>query len=54
VDLVELKNRLYNEHRIEVPVHEWNGNKLIRVSVQGYNTRKDLETLRKALLRLLH
>lgn len=52
-DLVELKNRLYNEYRIEVPVHEWNGNKLIRVSVQGYNTRKDLETLRMALLRLV-
>ena len=52
-DLTALKNRLYDEFRIEVPVHEWNGNKLIRVSVQGYNTRKDLETLRKALLRLV-
>lgn len=48
-----LKNRLYNEYRIEVPVLDWNGNKLIRVSVQGYNTRDDLDRLLEALSRLI-
>ena len=54
VDVADLKNRLYEEYRIEVPVLEWNGNKLIRVSVQGYNARQDLNRLHEALSRLLH
>lgn len=52
-DVARLKTRLYDEFRIEVPVHEWNGNKLIRVSVQGYNTRDDVDALCDALSRLL-
>lgn len=52
-DVAQLKTRLYDEFKIEVPVHEWNGNKLIRVSVQGYNTREDLDALCDALSRLL-
>lgn len=52
-DVASLKNRLYNEYRIEVPVHEWNGNKLTRVSVQGYNTKYDIDKLISALLILL-
>jgi len=48
-----LKNRLYDEYRIEVPVHEWNGNKLIRISVQGYNTKRDIDKLIHALTELL-
>jgi len=53
-DMPTLKERLYNEYRIEVPVHEWNGNNLIRVSVQGYNTKRDVDTLLKALKALLY
>lgn len=52
-DVTSLKNRLYNDFKIEVPVHEWNGNKLIRVSVQGYNTQEDLDALCHALSLLL-
>lgn len=52
-DIVQLKNRLYDEYRIEVPLVEWNGNKLIRVSVQGYNTKRDIDKLLKALSVLL-
>ncbi|MCC6299903.1 MAG: aminotransferase class V-fold PLP-dependent enzyme [Anaerolineales bacterium] len=52
-DLIALKNRLYDKFRIEVPVHEWRGNKLIRVSVQGYNSPEDLDALCHALTRLL-
>jgi isopenicillin-N epimerase len=48
-----LKKRLYDEHRIEVPLVEWNGNKLIRVSVQGYNTNNDIDKLCHALSLLL-
>jgi len=52
-DVALLKNQLYDEYRIEVPVHEWNGNKLIRVSVQGYNTKRDVDKLLQALSTLL-
>lgn len=44
-DIVALKSRLYEEFRIEVPLMEWNGHKLIRVSVQGYNTHRDIDRL---------
>lgn len=53
VNVEALKNRLYNEYNIEVPIIEWKGNKLIRVSVQGYNTQEDLDALCNALSRLL-
>ncbi|MEW6093890.1 MAG: aminotransferase class V-fold PLP-dependent enzyme [Chloroflexota bacterium] len=52
VDLAALKTRLYDEYRIEVPLIAWNGRKLIRVSVQGYNTRRDVEKLITALREL--
>ena len=39
--------------RIEIPLILWNGRKLIRVSVQGYNTRRDVEKLVEALGELL-
>jgi isopenicillin-N epimerase len=48
-DIVALKSRLYEEFRVEVPLIEWNSNKLIRVSVQGYNTQQDLKRLLEAL-----
>jgi len=53
IGVLALKNRLYDKCRIEVPVHEWNGYKLIRVSVQGYNTKKDIDKLIRALSILL-
>ena len=48
-DILTLKGCLYNEHLIEVPIIDWNGHKLIRVSVQGYNTMKDIDVLIEAL-----
>lgn len=48
-DLILLKQRLYDEYRIEVPVHDWNGYKLIRISVQGYNTKRNVDKLLTAL-----
>lgn len=53
VDLSSLKQRLYTEHHIEVPVLHWNGQPLIRVSFQGYNSPTDADTLVAALQELL-
>ncbi len=48
-DINTLKERLYNQYRIEVPLIDWNGYKLIRVSIQGYNTSDDVDALAHAL-----
>jgi isopenicillin-N epimerase len=53
IDHKVLKQQLYDEYRVEVPVSSWNGQKLIRVSLQGYNTPSDADTLVAALERLL-
>jgi isopenicillin-N epimerase len=52
-DIAALKVRLYAEHRVEVPIIEWNGRKFVRISVQGYNTPADLDALYAGLRRLL-
>lgn len=53
MDLDDLKVRLYDEFRIEVPLHAWNGQPLIRVSFQAYNSRADADALVAALDRSL-
>lgn len=52
-NLVELKTRLVDEFAIEVPTINWDGQKFLRVSIQGYNTPKDTEALLDALQVLL-
>ena len=52
-DAERLGRRLAEEHGIEVNAKAWNGQPLIRVSVQGYNTEMDLERLFEALPPLL-
>ena len=49
VDGAALKRRLYDEHRIEVPIAETRDGWTMRVSVQGYNDEEDLEALAAAL-----
>jgi isopenicillin-N epimerase len=49
-----LKTRLYDEFRVEVPVVEWQGRQYLRVSIQAYNTRQDVDRLAAALRALLH
>ncbi|MFN8411377.1 MAG: aminotransferase class V-fold PLP-dependent enzyme [Anaerolineales bacterium] len=51
-DIAALKVRLYDEYKVEVPLISWKNHKLIRVSVQGYNTKKDIDTLLSALREL--
>src|SRR5690606_9157873 len=52
-NLAILKSRLYDEHKIEVPLIQWQDKQFIRISVQGYNSLKDIEALVKALKVLL-
>lgn len=48
-----LKARLYDEYQIEVPLGGGNGRPSIRVSIQGYNTQAEVDTLVTALGELL-
>ena len=48
-DPPDLKRRLYDEHRIEVPVFETTSGWVMRVSVQAYNDEADLAALRRAV-----
>jgi isopenicillin-N epimerase len=52
-DLIQLKNRLYDEYKIEIPCIEWNNRHFLRLSVQGYNSEEDIDLLINALIRLL-
>jgi len=49
IEADDLKNYLYKNYSIEVPIITWNDHKFIRVSIQGYNTHEDLSTLLVAL-----
>ena len=51
VDGRELKRRLYEEHRVEVPVVERPDGWTLRVSVQAYNDEADLDALVAGLTR---
>lgn len=53
VDPDLLKLRLYKEYKIEVPIIKWRDREFVRISVQGYNTRSEIEILIRALARLL-
>lgn len=48
-----LKQRLYDEHRVEVPLTRHDGKLHVRVSIQGYNTREEVDVLIDALRKLV-
>jgi isopenicillin-N epimerase len=52
-DLDALRRGLYEGRRIELPLIRWRDQPGLRVSVQGYVTPSDLETLLGALDELL-
>ena len=49
----ELWQRLYDEHRVEVPVYAWEDIALLRVSVGPYNDEADVERLVDAVRAVL-
>jgi isopenicillin-N epimerase len=52
-DTAALKQRLYDDYLIEIPATGWGEVPCLRVSVQGYNTRSDIERLLEAVRTLL-
>ncbi len=53
VDPQRLWRRLYDEHRIEVPVYDWEDRPLLRVSIGPYNDEEDVDRLVAALASLI-
>lgn len=53
VDTENLKQRLFEQFHIEVPVFRWNDQPFMRVSIQGYNSQAEAEALVAALGKLL-
>lgn len=49
IDCAELHRKLLDEHSIEIPVVNWNGHKMFRISIQGYNTAADIQSLIEAI-----
>ena len=52
-DTLALKQELLNKFGIEIPVHQWQDHYIVRLSVQGYNTRAQMDVLIGALTDLL-
>lgn len=52
-DVAQLKSRLYDEFKIEIPLTQWRDRQFVRISIQGYNTMEDVEALANALKALL-
>ena len=48
-DADALKARLYDEFRIEVPITFWRGQPFLRISLQAYNRRVEVDALAEAL-----
>ena len=44
-----LKDLLWENHNIEIPIFEWNKKKFIRLSIHIYNDQKDIDSLMNAL-----
>ena len=44
-----LKQRLYDEFRVETPVHRFREQVLLRISIVTYNTDDDVDALVNAL-----
>ncbi|HEV7718884.1 MAG TPA: aminotransferase class V-fold PLP-dependent enzyme [Arsenicitalea sp.] len=52
-DPLALQQALNERHNIEIPVFEWKGHHVVRLSCQGYNTRDQMTLLIEALTDLL-
>lgn len=48
-DAESLRQNLFDQHRIEVPVTDHGDHRFVRLSVQAFNTQAELEVLVQAL-----
>ena len=48
-----LKQKLWEDYQVEVPIVEWNQRFFVRVSIQAYNTPRDVDRLIEGLAHLL-
>jgi isopenicillin-N epimerase len=48
-----VKARLWDEFRVEVPIHTWHGQPCMRISIQAYNSPNDLDRLLEGLKTIL-
>ena len=53
-DVEQLQNDMVAHYGIEIPVFKWKAHHIARLSVQGYNTQKDMDALVDALRNVLH
>jgi isopenicillin-N epimerase len=52
-DATEVKQRLYDNYAVEVPLVTWNDHHYVRVSIQGYNTPEDGQKLLTGLREII-
>ena len=52
-DTAELAKQLMARYAIEIPVFKWQNHSIVRVSVQGYNSKAQMDILIEALTELL-
>jgi isopenicillin-N epimerase len=52
-DPVDFQRRLMDRYRIEIPVFKWQERSIVRLSVQGYNSKSQMDLLVEALTDLL-
>ena len=52
-DLLGLKNNLLSKYKIEIPTIDWENRHYLRLSVQGYNSKDDIDQLLRAVHELL-
>ena len=52
-DPIKLKSKLINDYQIEIPVMAWNDKTLMRISLNGYNSSKDVDKLLDVLKKII-
>ena len=52
-DPVEFQRQLMERYRIEIPVFKWQERSIVRLSVQGYNSKAQMDLLIDALTEML-
>ncbi|HEV2239195.1 MAG TPA: hypothetical protein VGR57_21245, partial [Ktedonobacterales bacterium] len=53
VEAADLHHRLFALDQVEVPISDWQGHRFVRVSIQAYNSPRDVARLVAALARAL-